>query len=54
VSEEQKLNLKLMRAIGLALGALQVISISPDDFDPEGLVWVIEQLRETISEMESN
>ena len=50
MSEEQKKILKLTSALGLALGALEVINLSPHDFNKDGVLFVIAKIKETLGE----
>lgn len=45
MTEEQKRIIELTYAVGLALGALELINLSPYDFNKDGVLHVIKQLR---------
>lgn len=45
MSDEQKEIIELNRLLGLALGALEVIQISPLSFNSEGVKYVIDTIK---------
>lgn len=48
MSDEQKRIIQLTSALGLALGALEVINLSPYNFNQDGVVFVIKKLKEAL------
>lgn len=54
MSKEQKRILDLTRLLGLALGALEVIRLTPYDFNQDGVAFVIDQLKRGLEKSESD
>lgn len=50
MSEEQKRILELTSALGMALGALELVNLSPYDFNKDGIVWVIAKLKAVVEQ----
>lgn len=48
MTDEQKRILELTTALGLALGALELIGLSPDDFNKDGVVYVIKKIKDAL------
>lgn len=45
MTDDQRLIIELTYLLGLALGALEVIKLSPHDFNPDGITFVTNELR---------
>lgn len=50
MSDEQKRIIELSSAIGLALGALEVVNLSPHSFNSDGIKMVIKKLKQVLGE----